>query len=74
MAPVRPSEEELGRKWDRCLVDTTFKAGTLTQNYRKRSNVGNPQFSYLVHLQLVELYLEGYFRFCFSKVSITSSI
>lgn len=30
MAPVRPSEEELGRKWDRCLVDTTFKAGTLT--------------------------------------------
>jgi len=26
MAPVRPSEEELGRKWDRCFVDTTFKA------------------------------------------------
>lgn len=25
MAPRRPSEEELGRKWDRCLVDTTFK-------------------------------------------------
>ncbi|CAH3038698.1 unnamed protein product [Porites lobata] len=25
MAPVRPGEEELGRKWDRCLVDTTFK-------------------------------------------------
>ncbi|XP_020606324.1 MICOS complex subunit Mic10-like [Orbicella faveolata] len=25
MAPRRPSEEELGRKWDRCFVDTTFK-------------------------------------------------
>lgn len=29
MAPVRPGEEELGRKWDRCLVDTTFKTGIL---------------------------------------------
>ncbi|XP_074626954.1 MICOS complex subunit Mic10-like [Acropora palmata] len=25
MAPVQPSEDEIGRKWDRCLVDTTFK-------------------------------------------------
>ncbi|XP_068753747.1 MICOS complex subunit Mic10-like [Montipora capricornis] len=25
MASARPSEDELGRKWDRCLVDTTFK-------------------------------------------------
>lgn len=29
MAPVRPGEEELGRKWDRCVVDTTFKTGIL---------------------------------------------
>ena len=34
MAPVRPSEEELGRKWDRCLVDTTFKTGILTVHTR----------------------------------------
>ena len=27
MAPVGPSEEELGRAWDRCLVDTAFKSG-----------------------------------------------
>ncbi|KAK2551241.1 MICOS complex subunit Mic10 [Acropora cervicornis] len=28
MAPVQPSEDEIGRKWDRCLVDTTFKIGS----------------------------------------------
>ena len=32
MAPRRPSEEELGRKWDRCFVDTTFKTGILALN------------------------------------------
>jgi len=32
MAPRRPSEEELGRKWDRCFVDTTFKTGILAMN------------------------------------------
>ena len=32
MAPRRPSEEELGRKWDRCFVDTTFKTGILEMN------------------------------------------
>ena len=35
MAPVRPGEEELGRKWDRCLVDTTFKTGILILSIRK---------------------------------------
>ena len=37
MAPVRPGEEELGRKWDRCLVDTTFKTGILKIYTRKDS-------------------------------------
>ena len=37
MAPVRPGEEELGRKWDRCLVDTTFKTGILKILTRKDS-------------------------------------
>ena len=27
MAPEVPSEEILGRKWDRCLADTTLKIG-----------------------------------------------
>ena len=35
MAPVRPGEEELGRKWDRCFVDTTFKTGILILSIRK---------------------------------------
>ena len=35
MVPVRPGEEELGRKWDRCLVDTTFKTGILILSIRK---------------------------------------
>lgn len=37
MAPVRPGEEELGRKWDRCVVDTTFKTGILKIYTRKDS-------------------------------------
>ena len=28
MAPEPPSEEILGRKWDRCVADTTTKIGT----------------------------------------------
>ena len=35
MAPVQPSEDEIGRKWDRCLVDTTFKIG----NSVKKQNI-----------------------------------
>ncbi|XP_028394076.1 MICOS complex subunit Mic10-like [Dendronephthya gigantea] len=30
MAPKAPSEEILGRKWDRCLADATIKLGTGT--------------------------------------------
>ncbi|XP_031566736.1 uncharacterized protein LOC116301759 [Actinia tenebrosa] len=28
MAPIRKSEEEVGRIWDRCFVDTTIKAAS----------------------------------------------
>ncbi|KAJ7393317.1 MICOS complex subunit MIC10 [Desmophyllum pertusum] len=44
MAPRRPTEEEFGRKWDRCFVDTTFKTvggavfgGILSLLFFKRS-------------------------------------
>ena len=56
MAPRVPSEEILGRKWDRCLADTTIKIGKkmkgeITEYFAAILNF----FSFICTLQELEL-------------------